>query len=104
VRAQGRYPEAEKLSNDALAIERHVLAPDHPETATAIYNVACIAALQGRSDEAFTLLREAVEHGLSPGEDLRIASDPDLKALHGDPRFETLVADARKRAAAAKAS
>jgi ligand-binding sensor domain-containing protein len=31
--------------------------------------------------------------------DLGIDKDPDLKSLHGDPRFDSLVADAKERAA-----
>jgi hypothetical protein len=32
----------------------------------------------------------------------RIAADPDLKVLHGDPRFDALLARVQTRAAAAK--
>jgi len=41
-----------------------------------------------------------VDHGLLPGFSLGIAKDSDLKALHGDPRFDALVAHAKERAAA----
>jgi hypothetical protein len=34
---------------------------------------------------------------VSPGE---LSADPELKSLHGDPRFEALVAKARQIAAA----
>jgi pentatricopeptide repeat protein len=56
---------------------------------------------KGNRDEAFSLLREAVDHGLPPNADLGIEKDPDLKSLHGDPRFAALVAHAQERAAAA---
>jgi hypothetical protein len=59
-------------------------------------------ARKGNRDEALSLLREAVDHGLSPVADLAIEKDPDLESLHGDPGFATLVADAKKRAAAAQ--
>jgi hypothetical protein len=42
----------------------------------------------------------AVDHGLAPQYDLAIETDPDLKLLHGDPRFNQLVAHARERVAA----
>ncbi len=50
----------------------------------------------------FSLLREAVDHGLSPTFDLAIEKDSDLKSLHGDPRFAVLMAYAKERAAAAQ--
>jgi hypothetical protein len=34
--------------------------------------------------------------------DLGIENDPDLKPLHGDPRFDALVAHAKARATAAR--
>jgi len=33
---------------------------------------------------------------------LDLDENPDLKSLHGDPRFAALVADAKERAAAAQ--
>ena len=65
------------------------------------YNLGCIAAREGERDEAFSLLAEAVDHGLSPSDDLGIENDSDLKLLHGDPRFDVLVTHAKERAAAA---
>jgi hypothetical protein len=41
-----------------------------------------------------------VDHGLTPDNDLRIENEPDLKSLHGDSRFDALVAYAKQRAAA----
>ena len=43
-------------------------------------------------------LRQAVDHGFRDLE--LIAGDPDLKSLHGDPRFQALVAQARQPAPA----
>jgi hypothetical protein len=45
-------------------------------------------------------LREAVDHGLSADLDLTIEKETDFKSLHGDPRFDALVAHAKERAAA----
>ena len=98
--SEGRYAEAEKLERETLEIRRRVLGPESPATAGSIYNLACIAALRGRRDEALSLLREAVDHGLRPSEELDMDKDPELKSLHGDPRFEALVAHAKERAAA----
>jgi len=71
------------------------------QTAVSTYNLACVAAHEGKRDEAFSLLREVIDHGLPPSLDLGIESDSDLQSLHGDPRFDDVVAHAKERAAAA---
>jgi non-specific serine/threonine protein kinase/serine/threonine-protein kinase len=99
---EGRYGEAEKLQRETLEIQRRVLGPAHPSTAVSIYNLGCIALLNGKRSQALSLIREAVNHGLAPNFDLAIEKDPDLKSLHGDPRFAALVAHAKERAASAQ--
>jgi hypothetical protein len=54
----------------------------------------------GKREEALAQLQEAVDHGLEPAVDLFIEKNPDFKSLHGDPRFDALVAHAKERAAA----
>jgi hypothetical protein len=95
---QSRYAEAEKLQEDTLDIQRRVLGPDHPNTAASVYNLAIVKVRKRDPAEALRLLHEAVTHGLSPSDCLGLEKDPDLKSLHGDPRFEAVVADARSRA------
>jgi len=96
---EGHYDEAEKLHGDTLAIRQRILGPDNPETALSRYGLGTIAARRGQRDKAFSLLSEAVDHGL-PGYALKgIEKDPDLKSLHGDPRFDALAARAKERAA-----
>ncbi len=99
---EARYGDAEKLAREALAIQRRVLGPDHPDTAMSTYNLGGIALHKGKPDEALALLREAVDHGLAPNIALQLEKDPDLAALHSDPRFAALVAHAKERAAAAQ--
>jgi non-specific serine/threonine protein kinase/serine/threonine-protein kinase len=99
---EGRYGDAEKLEREALGIQRRVLGPDHPDTAMSTYNLGGIALHKGKPDEALSLLREAVDHGLAPNIALQLEKDPDLEALHSDPRFSALVAHAKERAAAAQ--
>jgi tetratricopeptide (TPR) repeat protein len=99
---EGHYPEAEKLDRDAIEINRRALGAEHPNTALATYNLACVLAHLGRRAEALSLLREAVDHGLSSPADLGMDKDPDLKSLQGDPRFAALVAHAKEKAAAAQ--
>jgi tetratricopeptide (TPR) repeat protein len=99
---EARYGDAEKLAREALAIQLRVLGPDHPDTAMSTYNLGGIALHKGKPDEALSLLREAVDHGLAPNIALQLEKDPDLAALHSDPRFSALVAHAKERAAAAQ--
>ena len=99
----GRDADSEKLLQQTLAVERRVLSPDQPEIAVTIYSLGTLAAKRGNSGEAFALLTEAVD-GLPPREAEKIAEDPDLKPLHGDPRFDALVAHAKARTSTQAAS
>jgi len=95
----GRFDEAEKLLRQTLDIQTRLYGPDNPRTADTVYNIASVAAKRGNFDKAFSLLKHTLEHGLAPADALMIESDPDLKALHNDPRFPALVADAKQHAA-----
>ena len=97
---EGRYGDADKLERETLDIQRRVLGPNHPDTAMSTYNLAGIAAHQGKLDEALSLLREATDHGLAPNIALQMEKDPDLESLHSDPRFAALVAHAKEHAPA----
>jgi tetratricopeptide (TPR) repeat protein len=99
---EGRYAAAEKSLRETLGIQRRILEPEHPDTALSTYNIGCMLARKGDRDEALSLLRQAVDHGLAPHTDLGLEKDPDLQSLHGDPRFAALVAHAKERAAAAQ--
>ena len=99
---EGHYVDAEKLQREALDIQRRVLGPDNPDTAMSIYNLGGIALHKGKPAEALALLRESVDHGLAPNIALQMEKDPDLGALHGDPRFAALIAHAKEHAAAAQ--
>lgn len=102
--AEGQNAEAEKLEREALDITRRVLGPEHPQTAASIYDLGVIAAKRGNRSEALSLLRQALHHGLLPTAALGMEKDPGLASLRGDPRFVTLVAYAKKRAAATNPS
>jgi eukaryotic-like serine/threonine-protein kinase len=97
-----QYAEAEKVMKEVLEIQRRVIGPDSPDAAISTYNLGMIAAQRGQRDKAFSLFQESVDHGLPPNIAQGIAADPDLKPLHGDPRFDALVAHAKGRAAAAQ--
>ncbi len=93
---EGRYGDAEKLFREAIQAAGK---KNDPATITgAWYNFACGAAVAGRRDLSLQNLGETIAHGYSTPEEM--AADPDLKSLHGDPRFEALLAKARQAAAA----
>jgi eukaryotic-like serine/threonine-protein kinase len=96
---EGHYADAEKLQGEVIETQRRIHGPSDPATAGSVYDLACLEAIAGRSDEAFKLLREAIDHGLPPKTALAIDKDPDLESLHRDPRFQTIVAYAKERAA-----
>lgn len=54
----------------------------------ALYNVACVHALQGRSDQAFAYLDQAVAAGFNDPQ--QFANDSDLNSLHTDARWAQL--------------
>lgn len=96
---QGHYADAEQMVQETLALSRRVNGPDHPRTGALIYNLACLSALRGMPDRSLSLLREAIEHGLRVKSLTGMDQDSDLKSLRGNPRFEKIVADAKRRAA-----
>jgi non-specific serine/threonine protein kinase/serine/threonine-protein kinase len=97
---EGRYAEAEKLARDAVNISSRVWGSEQEGTAGSVYVLGCIEARKGNRSEALSLLRQAVDHGLSASGDLEMETDPDLKSLHGDPRFIAMVTVAKQHAAA----
>ncbi|HYL92470.1 MAG TPA: serine/threonine-protein kinase [Alphaproteobacteria bacterium] len=99
---QGHFAEAEKLELATYEIRRRIFGPESPNTAITLYNLGCVEAHGGKREDALKHLREAFDHGLAAADGLRMASDPDLKSLHGDSRFQALVAQAKERAAAAQ--
>ncbi len=95
---EGRYADSEKMFRDVIETAEKTNQP--ATVAEAWYNFACADAARGRPDQAFADLNHAVEHGLiSPGE---LSADPELKALHSDPRFDALVGKALTTSNAAK--
>jgi len=93
---EGRYEEAKKLYHEA--IEGAVKSNQPNQISGGWYNFAFGAVITGHREEALEYLGHAVDYGFSPGE---IEDDPDLKPLHGDPRFAALLARAKEKAAAA---
>jgi tetratricopeptide (TPR) repeat protein len=95
---EGRYADSEKMFRDVIETAEKTNQP--ATVAEAWYNFACAEASRGLPDQAFVDLSHAIEDGLvSPGE---ISADPELKSLHRDPRFDSLVAKARETISARK--
>jgi eukaryotic-like serine/threonine-protein kinase len=95
-----KYAESEKLGREALEIGRRVLGERDSILAIILYNLGALATKQGRNDQAISLLQQSIAAGLPPDDALSMPQDPDLKTLHGDPRFEALVTHAKELAAA----
>lgn len=82
------------------ALPVHLKAAGFEATAQpATYNVACVHARQGRTDEAFTWLDKAVAIGFADAD--LLATDTDLESLRADPRFGKLAQALQAKAAAA---
>jgi hypothetical protein len=60
----------------------------------ALYGLGCIEALEGHPDRAFAALEEALGGGMQASTARNLPTDPALKSLHDDPRFEALAAKA----------
>ena len=92
-----RYPEAEALYQQTLDGLRRSVGLNHPSMAGTAYDLGAVFALDGKRDAAFQNLTFAAGHALS--DDLRqgIEKDADLKWLHGDARFASLVAAAKQK-------
>jgi serine/threonine protein kinase len=99
---EGKLEEAAAQLLQTREIARRVLGPENPRTASFTYTLAGIAALQGKRGEAISLLQEALDHGLDPPTAKALGKEPDLKSLHGDPRFDALVARGKQAAGAAQ--
>jgi eukaryotic-like serine/threonine-protein kinase len=86
------YEEAKKLFTDVLG---KASTGQESNVSLAWYNFACVAAAARDRDEAVADLREAINHGYKDIDHIR--SDDDLKSLHGYPRFEAFLVEARRR-------
>lgn len=95
----GELDEADRLLRQLLDVEHRILAPDQPEIAVTTYELAAVAAKRGQTEQALSLLQQAINIGMRPVEAVQMGKDPDLNALHGDPRFAALVIKAKERAA-----
>jgi serine/threonine protein kinase/tetratricopeptide (TPR) repeat protein len=91
-----RLAEAETLVREEVEALRRL--PDRAERLAFAQSVlASILAQEGKPKEALAFLEEALAHGLDAKTALRLSEDQAFRSLHGDVRFEALVAEAKKR-------
>jgi serine/threonine protein kinase/tetratricopeptide (TPR) repeat protein len=93
----GHEDDAERTFEKLLEIENRFLGPDQLETAVTKYDLASVLVRNGRKEEAFPLIRQALEHGLAPRIAQGLPTDPLFASLHNDPHFKALIAIARRR-------
>jgi mannose-6-phosphate isomerase-like protein (cupin superfamily) len=74
----------------ALAIARGVLH-EYPGNGLALYNIACMEALLGRTEDSLGHLKEAL--GTAPRLIEYAKTDDDFASLRGEKRFEGLLAN-----------
>lgn len=67
-----------------------ILAGD--QNATTYYNLACVFALRGNTDEAFRFLEQSIARGYANVENFK--KDTDLVSLHADARWQQVIAEA----------
>jgi tetratricopeptide (TPR) repeat protein len=88
---QGHYRDAQEINRQLLhAVEGHAVRDQGEVWLT----LAQEAAVAGRKSESFACLEKAVKYGFAPtGE---IVADTALKSLHGDPRYDAIIATAHQ--------
>ena len=89
-----RYAESYEAFETSLAIFETHVEPMHPRIGLTNYNLACLSALIGHNDLALVELRRSLDAGFS---NPFIFDDPDLAGLRGNPEFEDMVDEVRRR-------
>ncbi len=92
----GQIAEAQRLMRGAVDMAEKTGGTRHAFVSRGYYNLACLAARAGDRTGALAMLREAIDRGFASG---IIVDDRDLAVLRGDPQFEAMVAEVRRRVA-----
>ena len=95
-----QYAKAENLFQESIQVAQS--SSEKQVLAAAWYRFACGATVAGHRDRALAYLGKAADLGWSGV--AQIATDEDLRSLHGDPRFTALIAKAKTQAAAQAAN
>jgi eukaryotic-like serine/threonine-protein kinase len=93
-----RYDEAAKLFQDVVGKDNN--SGGQGNHFGVWYAFACVAAAANRPDESIQYLREAIHRGYKDADGM--AADDDLKNLHGNARFESLITELRGPSATAR--
>jgi len=79
-----------RLSQSEQAMERAQRASTiDPEDTAVLYNVGCVYALAGSTEEALDHLDKAIQNGFEQRE--WVENDSDWDSLRGEPRFQALM-------------
>jgi len=88
---------AYELSERSLEIQIRALGAKARRLSVAYFNLGCIDALEGNRRGALGYLQMALDTGWSWR---GFETDTDLDSLHGDPEFEAMADENRRRIAA----
>jgi len=92
--ALGNMAVAYQLSERSLEIQIRALGARARRLGAAYYNLACIDSLEGNRRGALGYLRMALDTGWSWR---GVETDTDLDSLRGDPEFEAMMDEIRRR-------
>ncbi len=90
----GRTDEAARLARRLEDVLRRPPSWDRPTIGRDLYWVACLEARAGHGARAVSLVREAIGLGFVDGV---VLDDPDFAGLVGDPEYEAVRAEVRRR-------
>jgi non-specific serine/threonine protein kinase/serine/threonine-protein kinase len=93
-RRRGHYDESRELLERVLEGRLKSLDENHWYVGASHYQVGCLAAALDDRDVALEHFREALAAGWAKR---TILEDKDLDSLRGDPEFEAIVAEVKKR-------
>ena len=99
--AMGNLAVSHELSNRSLEIKILAVGPRARRLGITYYNLACLEALRGNPPGALASFQLALDTGWWWG---GVDIDADLESLRGDPEFEALLDENRRRVAAAQNS
>jgi len=97
---EGRLAESERLLRETMEVGRVAFSSEDPTPALITYTLGVVLAREGRGREALASLSDSMSHGLDAATTAGIERDTAFKSLHGDSRFEAILTEARRRAAA----
>jgi serine/threonine protein kinase/Tfp pilus assembly protein PilF len=94
-RERGKYATAEQMLRRSLAIQEMTYGPSHAVVVANILELGALEVERGNERAALGWIRKAVERGL---DDPSVLTARDFAKLKGDPQFEGVAKEVRKRA------